>query len=325
MILISIVSLGEGWYILNQQGQIEELSFRISSLQYQSIALSTRCTVLETNMSAITEELEEEIKILEKQYVQLEIIYDYLENENTQLVYSLENTRIERDNLQADLEEYFTRFKRLKGEINSRVALDGNYSRFVMPQDPDVSDWTFEITGGFTDPDSMVELLEDYQALYDWIEIQIEDVADSAYPYVYADPSISVRWIRHSVRYPNETLVESMGDCEDQAILLLSMMASHNDLYDKWCITLDWEGGGHVAVAFPIGTTEIVILDPTKDYTSIPSDASPAETAEEAIEAWMGLFEEEGIYVSGIFDEDEYQEFVNTTEFLDWFESNYGS
>ncbi|MGD2201324.1 MAG: hypothetical protein PVJ38_06825, partial [Candidatus Bathyarchaeota archaeon] len=56
LILLSILSAGEGWYIFNQQGQIEELNFRISSLQYQSIVLSTRCSILETNMSAITEE-----------------------------------------------------------------------------------------------------------------------------------------------------------------------------------------------------------------------------------------------------------------------------
>jgi hypothetical protein len=276
-------------------------------------------------MSAITEELEDEIKTLERQYVELEIRYSYLENQNTQLEFSLENIYEERDDLQADLDEYVNHFNKLKGEINSRVALDGNYSEFVMPQDPDISDRTLEITGGFTDRESTAELLDDYREIYDWVERHIEDVADSAYPYVYADPSISVRWIRHSVRYPNETLMDAMGDCEDQAILLLSMMTSHNELYDKWCITLNWEGGGHVAVAFPVGTGEMAILDPAKDYISIPKDTTSVDSAEEAIKAWIELFEQEGIYVSGIFNEEEYREFWNTIDFLDWFESNYGS
>ena len=159
--------------------------------------------------------------------------------------------------------------------------------------------------------------------MYDWVTWRIDEELDSPYPYIYADTSRQVRWVKHSVRYPNETLTESAGDCEDQAILLLSMMSAYSDRHEKWSISIDWEGGGHVAVAYPTGAGGLVILDPTRDYRS--DSFSSGEPASVALEEWISMGSPEEAYVNTVYNDETYIEFESTADFLLWFEENFGA
>jgi hypothetical protein len=180
-----------------------------------------------------------------------------------------------------------------------------------------------EITGGYEDPGSIDELWGDYEALYDWVTSRIKEELDSPYPYIYADSSRQVGWVKHSVRYPNETLADRSGDCEDQAILLLSMMMAYSDRLEKWSISIDWEGGGHVAVAYPSGDGGLVILDPTRDYRS--ESLVAGEPVSDALEEWIGRFSHEDAYVDSVYDDEMYLEFMSTADFLAWFNANYAT
>ena len=140
-------------------------------------------------------------------------------DENDRLDYSLTVLKEDNEALSEEFNEYVDQFKQIRGEINSRVGIDGNLSGFVTPQDPAVVGQMLSITGGHDDPDSLDELWGDYESMYRWVTSRISEELDSPYPYIYADSSQQILWVKYSVRYPNETLLDRYGDCEDQAIL----------------------------------------------------------------------------------------------------------
>lgn len=323
IVVLALITAGEAWYIRDQQDQIENLNFRIMSLKYQNNILSSRCNVLESNISAVLGELEGEIKELNVEYSQLETEYEALLFDFNNMVYEFEKLQGNNDELENELEIFAAQFKHLQDNINSRLGIDGNLSRFVTPTDPEVVDLMLEITGGHEDPNSFDELWEDYENLFDWVTATISYSTDSPYPYLYSDPSYPVRWLEHSVRFPNETLADQTGDCEDQAILLLSTMIAHNNRFAKWCISLKWDGGGHVAVAIPESGGRLAIVDPTGNYHSGTALNFLSEPVEEAIENLLHRWDEPSIHVDSVFDDGFFKGFESTEEFYEWFESNY--
>lgn len=323
IVVLTISTAGGAWYILNQQDEIDELNFRISSLLYQTNVLSSRCNLLETNMSAVLGELEGEIGEMQWEYDQLEADYESLEYDYAYLVYEFEGLKDDHRQLQNDFGNYTAHFKQLQKKVNSRINIEGDLTEFVTPQDLLVVETMMGVTGGHEDPESLSELWADYEALYDWITATITYGVDSPYPYLYSDPSYPVRWIEHSARYPNETLTDGMGDCEDQAILLLSMMMAHNDRFAKMCISLKWEDGGHIAVAFPVTGGKLAILDPTGGYISGTGGIFSGEPVEEAIENWVSRWGYSDVYVNSVFNDLAFEDFESTQEFIDWFNSKY--
>jgi len=317
LVLLATASIGEAWFITHQQSQIDQLNFRIMSLQYQATVLSDRSSLLESNMSDVLAEFENRVKEIQDENTKIEQENAEIIGENERLGYSLAALEKDHEVLSEEFEEYVDQFNEIRGEINSRVGIDGNLSGFVTPQDPAVVGQMLSITGGHADPDSMEELLGEYESMYRWVTSRISEELDSPYPYIYADASQQIRWVKHSVRYPNETLVDRYGDCEDQAILLLSMMTAYSDQVEKWCISIDWEGGGHIAVAYLSVNGGLVILDPTRDYRS--DSLVSGEPASLALEEWMAIFSHEDAYVDSVYDGDMYVEFESTADFIAWF------
>jgi chaperonin cofactor prefoldin len=323
IVILMLTVAGETLYIRNQQGQIDSLNFRIMSLQYQNNVLSTRCSVLESNISEALSELEDVIKELKKEYSQLDIEHENLQFDFNHMANNFEKLQNSNIELEDEFNIYSAQFKLLQKDVNSRLGLDGNLSRFVTPTNPEVINLMLEVTGGYEEPDSIDELWEDYKALFDWVTTMISYSVDSPYPYLYSDPSYSVKWLDHSVRFPNETLADKTGDCEDQAILLLSVMNAHNNRSVKWCISLKWEGGGHLAVAFPVSGGRIAILDPTGDYYSGTVLRFSSEPVNEAIQKWFSRWNEKDIYIDSVFNDNFYVEFESIDEFYEWFEFNF--
>jgi chaperonin cofactor prefoldin len=322
--VLAISAVGEAWYIVNQKNQIEELNFRITSLQYQSTVLTAWCNKLEYNMSDIQEEFEHQMREMHAEYNGLEIDYIELQRDYSSITYTLEKLQERNDEVQSEFEEYAAHFKQLQNVVNSRLSLDGNLSEFVTPQDPGVVEKMLEATGGFSDPNSFIEFWEDALGLYDWVTANIMYGSDSPYPYLYSDPSYPVRWLEHSARYPNETLFDGTGDCEDQALLLLSMLMAHDDLYTKWCISLKWDGSGHMAVAFPVAGGRLAILDPASEYYSGTGFSFASQPVEEAVERWIGRWHDPTVFVNSIVNDKSFREFESTEEFLEWYSANFG-
>jgi hypothetical protein len=322
--VLAMSAVGEAWYIMNQQNQIEDLNFRITSLQYQSTVLTAWCNKLEYNMSDIQEEFEHQMREMQEEYDGLEVDYIELQRDYSSITYTLEKLQERNDEVQSELEEYAANFKQLQNVVNSRLSLDGNLSEFVTPQDPGVVEKMLEATGGYSDPGSFNEFWEDALGLYDWVTTNIMYGSDSPYPYLYSDPSYPVRWLEHSARYPNETLFDRTGDCEDQALLLLSMLTAHDDQYTKWCISLKWDGGGHMAVAFPVADGRLAILDPANEYYSGTGFSFASQPVEEAVEGWIGRWHDPTVFVNSIFNDKSFREFESTEEFLEWYSAIFG-
>jgi len=323
LLLLALSTMGEAWYIVNQQSQIDQLKFRISSLQSQNAALSSSLSVLESNMSGVLGELESEISKMRLEYSQLENEHNNLKDEYDHLESNVEMLLDSKEELESQFGNYTANFKQLRNEVNSRLALDGNLSRFITPGDPALIERMLEITGGHENPQSLTELWEDYKALYDWTTASITYGADSPYPYLDTDPTSPVRWVEHSVRFPNETLSDGTGDCEDQAILLLSMMIAYNEPLAKWCISLQWEGGSHMAAAFPVKGRKLVILDPAVDYHTGTGSELSSKPVEEAIKDWISMWDSDSVFVRSVLNDKYYIVFDSTEEFLEWFHSTY--
>jgi hypothetical protein len=321
LVLLATIAIVEVWFIWNQQQQIDQLEFRIMSLQYQNTVLSTRSSLLESNMSDILDEFEKQVREIKREKSELEQGYSIINDENERLEYSLGNLQNEYEEIFNELNNYIDQFSKIRREINSRVGLDGNLSRFVTYRDPAVVGWMLEITNGWSNPESMDELYLDYESMYSWVETVISKELDSPYPFIYADSTKQIGWVKHSVRYPNETISDFAGDCEDQAILLLSMIKAYNYQSEAWCITIDWEGGGHVGVAYPTGDGLLVILDPSQDYKS--EFTSIGEPIVVAVEDWINTFNYDDVIVNSIYNDEIFLDFEDTSDFIDWFNENY--
>jgi hypothetical protein len=312
LVMLAVSVLGEAWYIVSLHGRIDWADLRISSLQYQNTELTERCIQLETNMSGVVGEFEAEIKSLEADYSELEaehgdLISGYRGLEAAH--YSLQRAR---DELQGRYDEYVSDYEGLRREVNSRLGLEDTIMVRMM-----------EVTGGREAPGSEVELLGDYKALHDWIRLRIDGSADSPYPYLDLAPSYPVRWVGNSVRFPGETLEDMAGDCEDQAILLLSMMIAYGEGDAKWCISYEWSEGAHVAVSVPVQGGGLIILDPAAGYHTGTASTLIGRPVEEAIDGWIGKWEEKGVFISSIFNAEMRRKFSGTEEFLEWFQANY--
>ena len=323
LIILAISTISEAWYISDQQSQLDELGFRIASLQYQNTVLTLWCNKLEFNMSEIQEDFERQITEVQNEYDTLETDYLQLQRDYSFINYEMDNLQDRYEELQIEFEEYTEYFKDLTIVVNSRLALDGNLSGFVTPQDPIVIEKMIEASGGYSDPDSFEEYWEDAKAMNDWVASKVMYNSDSPYPYLVSDPSYPVRWLEHSARYPHETLADGTGDCEDQALLLLSMLMAHDDQYVKWGISLKWDGDGHVAVALPVAGGRLAILDPTNEYYSGTGLSLESLPLEEALESWIDLWGNPDVYVKSIFDDTLFYEFDSTEEFVEWFSTNF--
>jgi len=322
--MIGVIIASMVWYIIYQNEQIENLSFRLMSIQYQNIELTSRCNVLESNITSVFEEFDIEIASLKNNYSIIEESYN-----NLQYIYNIQKYEITRLNelnidIQTDFKLYISQYKQLKNDINSRLAFDGDLSHFIKPFDQNIIDIMYDVSGGLETWRSMSEFWSDSMLLYDWIIENIDYASDSPYPFLYSDPFESVRWFSQSVKYPNETLLDRAGDCEDQAILLESMLQAHNNFFTSWCISIQWEGGGHVGVGIPFNGGRLAILDPSGNYHSGSENSFSSEPVIQAIDNWMSIVSNQEMNVTSIFNNNEYIKFNNTTEFYTWFNMLYG-
>jgi hypothetical protein len=323
LIILIILIISVSWYFIFQQKNINDLYFRIDSLQYQNDVLASRCNILESNISSIFQEYENELSSLENEHTLLKTQLLELTQENDIQKYEITRLNENYDIIEQKYFTYVNQYKQLREKINSRLGFEGNLSDFITPLDQLVFDTMYEVSGGLESWGSIGEFWEDSMLIYNWIIENIDYAIDSPYPYLYPDPNEPVKWFSESVKYPNETLFERAGDCEDQAILLVSMLYAHNDIFTSWCFNIQWEGGGHVGVGIPLSGNRLSILDPSGKYYSGSENTLVSENVFDAIENWMTHIGDKEMKISSIFNNSDYIEFENNQEFYTWFNIKY--
>lgn len=228
--------------------------------------------------------------------------------------------------LKTEYYQYMEDYAKLKGLIDTRL-LHSNFRSNITPDDPDVVNVTYSITGkigNITDPNSY---WKDIKALYDWVNNNIEYREDGLYPVLPNNPSEALteglEQTDQMVQLPNETLSLRMGDCEDTAALLCSMVRAYFDKnFLVECIWITGENAGHVAIVIPFSGERIVILDPVRDYYSHDTLGNIAlNSISTEIYNWMNIWRPSlgnDVHVYLVFSDYMDQYFDTTEEYIDW-------
>jgi hypothetical protein len=229
-------------------------------------------------------------------------------------------------NLQVEYNQYVSDYLKLKTLTDQRL-MQGDLKSLVTPKDPEIVSLTYNITGktgNATDPNSY---WKDIKAIYNWVNDNIKYRDDGLYPILPANPGdVATDGLQHTdqmAQLPNETLRVRMGDCEDFAVLLTSMIRAYfNSRFLVECIWITGANAGHVAVVIPFSGEQIVILDPIRDYYSHDTLGNIAlNTISTEIYNWMQIWRPSlgnDVHVYRVFSDYMDQYFNGTQEYINW-------
>jgi predicted transglutaminase-like cysteine proteinase len=144
-----------------------------------------------------------------------------------------------------------------------RFGRGGDATLFITPKNPEVIEQTKEILGNQSDGNLTIQ---DIRTIHTWI------VDNSFYkPDNYENANYTEFY-----RYPNETLEKHYGDCEDFAILMVSMCKSEQNVPWLWCARVGFyqnnKYNGHVIVLAKTDDKNYYIFDITLNWKSNASD-----------------------------------------------------
>jgi len=285
------------------KGQYDEVTTNYISLQkYQNLQTNY------TNLEAQYGSLQSNYTILQTDYATIQAQYNSLQS-----LY---------DNLQAEYNDYVTAYQRLQDEINHRWNQQ-NLEVFITPEDSAVNSLVLSITGGWSNNSDWNEYWDDSKAMYDWVVNNIEYRYDGLYPMLPYDPSGSIDYWGEMFQFPNETIDLEKGDCEDMAILLVSMIRNYNDMqYWTECIGITNYTSGHVAVQIPVADDKLVIFDPAGGYYSSDfwGDIVFNDISTE-INNWLDHWKPtmgNDVYVDLVFSDQIHETFTSTTDYIAW-------
>jgi len=229
-------------------------------------------------------------------------------------------------NLKTTYDQYVADYQKLRSLMDQRL-MRGSIKDFITSSDPSVISITYNVTGktgNTTDPNSY---WKDIKAIYDWVNTNIKYREDGLYPILPQNPSeVKSKGLQQTdqmAQFPNETLTLRMGDCEDIAALLSSMVRAYfSDQFMVECIWITGETAGHVAVQIPFSGDKLVILDPIRDYYSHDTLGNIAlNSMSTEIYNWMNIWRPSlgnDIHVYRIFSDYMDKYFDTTEEYVTW-------
>ena len=224
--------------------------------------------------------------------------------------------------LQTQYQKYVTAYHNLRDKVNQRWD-EVNVEPFITPTDSDVRDVVYQITGGWSNPSDFNEYWSDVKAMYDWVVNNVDYRYDGLTPMLPYDPSGNLQYCSDMWQFPNETLSLRKGDCEDQTILLCSMIRCYNNMsYAVECVCLSGAAIGHVGVQIPVSGNKLVILDPAGHYYShdlwgniVYNDITTE------INNWLNYWKPtmgQNVYVNRVFSDYIDKTFSSTGAYIAW-------
>jgi len=296
LIILFVICFGFGgrlWY------QLDYVEGQLNNTKVQLDSVTVQLGEAKNKVSVVKHELKRTVNALDATKNQLQIIED--------------------DN--ALMLGQYASFKR---EIEYRAGvIKQDCQGFITPNNNLVSEKAREITGGYSEDTN--ERWRDYYRLYEWVVNNIHYSYDSNIPLLPESLTGELIWHKSYWRLPEETLIDKTGDCEDMAVLLVSLMRSYNqEKYTIWGIRISSgvpDASSHIGVALPVEGGRLTIVDPAGNYYT-GSGSLSSESFSVAVNKWSVHLESkipEG-FISGVFTDDFYYEFNNTAEFLTWIE-----
>ncbi|HSW58279.1 MAG TPA: transglutaminase-like domain-containing protein [Dehalococcoidales bacterium] len=242
-------------------------------------------------------------------------------NQATSQLFSA-NTKIAQ--VQKENSDMLKQYTSLRSKILARAGLNQpDRQTYITSDDPVVAARVQNVTGGFNNDNN--KIWSDYNKMYHYVVNNISYSFDTYIPVLSVSMSDSFTWWQEYWRTPAETLQDQTGDCEDMALLLLSMMRNYNKkTYSIWAITITSKSPellGHMAVAFPVQGGKLTILDPSGNYyTGMEYGYLNSAPISTAIYNWLAHWSREmpNAFVDGVFSETVDQEFTSTQDFINW-------
>lgn len=148
----------------------------------------------------------------------------------------------------------------------------------------------------------------------------IEYLQDPMYPLL---PELlgPIQDVQDYWRTPGETFTVRHGDCEDQALLLASLLRTYCDeQYTVWVIGLAGQSGGHVAVAYPVVGGKITILDTAGHFYTNEYGILTANDIHTAVNEWTQWISKSNsnAHLTFAFSHTELSRFSSLDTFADW-------
>jgi len=302
---------------LNLGNELSSLSSSYSVLEENHAELQSEYNSLNSTCASLQENfnnLDDEHQNLESAHSNLLLEHDSLESDYA-------NLNTEYSTLQSQHEAYVQAYLQIRQQVNFHTEHPTtNDTKFITPSDPEVMRIMLQETGGWSDQTDWSEYWDDIKKLYDWVEGNIEYAEDPSSPYLFSNPSLGVFFKGENWQFPNETLRIMQGDCEDQAILLASLIRAYNSQkYAVYCIVIT----NHAALFFPVEEDKICILDPAMHYTTSygwPTYYLRSEDFRQGVNDWLNWVG--GVkQVEWMFSDILYTTFSGTEDFFSFWEA----
>jgi len=289
--------------------QLDTTKKKLANMEKELVTAELQLVTTQTSLA--TKEIE-----LQNTAVKLSTAEGKLEETESKLIF----TEYELEAVEKEHEEMQNKYSNLRDQVNLRFGHREDSQKFITPDNNVVSARATEITGGYSEDTN--EYWSDFNRLYRWVVNNIEYAPDSYLPFLPSTLNSEFIWTKECWRMPEETLEDGIGDCEDMATLLASLMLSYNNhTYAVWAIEITNEDGGHLAVAYPVIDNNLVIIDPAGNYYSgYPNGRFSSVDVSKAISDWLSHWKKEmpGAWVKYVFSDNFYNEFSSTEEFIDW-------
>jgi len=290
-----------------------ELTKTLISLNMSYRILYDEYNVTKNNLSRLLDD-----------YEGLKHMYSDLFRDYTSLLEEYSILRRSYESLKARLstgvfESFVRDYLKLIDEVNIHaIHPKREDSLLITPYDDRVRSLMLQVTGGWSGYFDLNEISMEVKSLFDWVKGNVRYRSDGLYPLLPSDPSFPPIYVSDMWQYPNQTLTVREGDCDDQAILLASMLSAYfrGKVRVECIIVTD-----HMAVYIPFEGGRIMILDPaTGYYTGSPSMPSFVDVRME-VYRWISRLEDmfgKRIDVKWVFSDRILKLFYSTESFIEW-------
>ncbi len=232
--------------------------------------------------------------------------------------------------LQAEYNEYISNYQKLKRMTDLRL-MRADLKALVTPDDPAVVSLVRNITGKVGNDTDSGSYWKDIKAMYDWVTTNIKYREDSLYPVLPNNPADAIdsglEQVDQMAQFANETLRLREGDCEDQSILLTSMLRAYfNKEFFVENIWVTGANAGDVAVVIPFSNDKITILNPTRGYFSHDTLGNiAANSVSSEMYDWLNVWRPSlgnDVHVYRVFSDYIDKYFNSTEQYINWMYNN---
>jgi len=307
----------------NVNRELSETTTQLVSTQEQLTGTETELTNTQSELTDTKSELADtqgKLTVSENKVTDTEAKLSTTENQLEDTKSQLSGVTTQLTATQDENTRMTNNYSSLRAQIDLKLGRGEDSEKFITPNDPLVVARAIQIAGTYTQDAN--KLWRDYQRLYQWVVDNIKYNYDTNLPLLPMAMSGDLTWEQEYWRMPEETLNNKVGDCEDMAALLASLMLSYNNQqYGVWAIIIRNQDSGHVAVALPVVGKELSILDPAgKYYTGYRANWLRSFEVGVAVSDWLAAWAPDmpGAKITAVFSDDFYKEFSGTQDFINW-------